>query len=322
MAPLPLSFYECFLRTLIAQDNVEFITYNDLMWDDDRNYRKGYPEEWKRWQAALRDGRRSREKFYILLQHDTDTGPVDTLRMADVELRLGIRSSIMTFVRWRRGRPHKNIMPYPIDWNGLKKLEACDFCIGYHCNAMHNANFDPALAHDFFREELETLSGKFDLKFFSAHGGKKGPNGEINNSLDYPANYPTNVRWVHNRFSPRFDRDYSDGGVRLRLARGDETTDLRAWLQTLNPGRHRILIHPQIYRDDDFSPFQADRTTRPAWYNQFVEQTVKYGLHEASKEFWRCASIEKNAESQRMQPGRRSGSFKASLMRMFGGSER
>lgn len=290
MAPLPLSFYECFLKALVKRGDVEFITYNELMWGDDIDYKNFYPREWERWQAALRDGTRSRSKAYILLQHDTDSGPADTLRMAALEEQVGARSSIMTFLNWRSERVVGDLVSYPIDWDALKALESKGFCIGYHCNALHNADFDVERAYVVFREELTSLSHEFDLKFFSPHGGKSGPSGETNSSLDYPKVCPTPARWVGNRFAPRFNKHFSDGGLNGRLASGDERSDLRAWLHALQPGRHRVLIHAQYYREEEFEPFEGDEEMLPNWYHHFLKQTRRYGLREASQKFWEESS--------------------------------
>jgi hypothetical protein len=287
MAPLTLSFYEHFLRTLIARRDVEFITYDDLMWGDDVDYKNYYPQESRRWDEGYGKRILDRSKVYVLLQHDTDNGPTETVAMARLEERLGIRSSIMTFARWTREKASETADEYPIDWTALKDLESKGFCIGYHCNAMHIANFDVELACKTFIEDIAALKRKFNLRYFSPHGGYAGPRGETNSSLLYPDLCPNDLRWVHNRFSPSFDLSYSDGRLMERIKANDKPPDLREWTSRLEPGRrHRALIHSQYFHEDEFEALRPSAGNLVPWYSEFALETKEHGVALGAAKFW------------------------------------
>lgn len=291
-SPLTLAYYDQFLAALFARGNVELINYNDLKWGDDRDYKNKYAHEFASWKDALKDGTVDDTKAYVLLQHDTDSGPVDSVIMGRLEEKRGAFSSIMTFARWNREKSAGSEVDYPIDWDALRDFESKGFCIGYHCNAMHLAQFDEAEACKIFDRDSAILREKFNLKFFSPHGGYKGPGGEANNSVHYPDLCKTDLRWVHNRYSPVFTGRYSDGGLVKRLLSG-EAKDLRAWLRDLKPGtRARALLHPQYYRENEFEPFEPGNETLPAWYREFCELMKTHDEVTAAEIFWSRPSTE------------------------------
>lgn len=256
LSPLPMAYYEELIAGLARRGDVEFITYADFDWGRDRDAENAYPDEWKAWRAGIASGRRDPRKIHLLLQHDCDSAPENTIEMAQVEAAHGARSCIMVFDRWRGSRDNESVSPYPIDWEELRRLRDQGFCIGYHCNAYHNADFREDRVFDQFREETRSLGEKLGpVRFFSPHGGMKGPTGLANANFDYHREPGIEARWVHNRFSTRFNGYFSDGGLRGRLLKGDPKVDLEAWLESLTPGgRYRALVHPQYYGAESYRP--------------------------------------------------------------------
>ena len=287
MAPLPFSYYRAFLQRLIQREDVEFITYNELSWGEDFDYRHGYPKEWETWRAphSLPD---AKDKVYVLIQHDIDSSPPATHHMARVENEMGARSSIMTFVRWRVATMDPGrLEPYSVDWTEMKRLESEGFCIGYHCNVMQNAEFDTNRICGLFTEDVAFLKERLSLRFFSPHGGYRGPNGETNASIDYPEACGTRLRWVHNRFSPKFHKSYSDGALIGRIKDGT-AVDLREWVDSLERGRrYRALIHPQYYDDTRFNDEEVSGPSLAPWYTEIIGEAKRNGIHEAAASYWK-----------------------------------
>lgn len=245
-----ISDYSAVLRKLQARGDVEFITYDDLDWGDDDGRDRKYWGEWKRWKRRLARDPAAAAKVHVLIQHDTDSGPSQSVAMAELEAHMGVRSSIMSFVRWPRVRGGAtSVEDYPLDWQRLHTLRQRGFTIGYHCNALHLCAYDERGVYEAFDRDIELLDGKgFDIRFFSAHGGAASPvTGAGNNAFDYPGRCRHRPRWVHNGRSPRFDGVFSDGGELSSSTHGDQG-ELERFVEGLaRGGRYRILIHPQYY---------------------------------------------------------------------------
>lgn len=259
-----LGDYGGFLATLQARGDVEFITYDDMAWEDDTDHVNSFPEEWERWRQRVRGDKDMQKKVHVLIQHDTDSGPAETLAMARLEAAFGVRSSIMTFARrpLRVGEPE--IETYRIDWDGLQSLVRQGFVVGYHCNALHLACFDEAHAPQAFTEDLVDLAHRgFRIDYFTAHGGPSSPTGVGNSGIDYPGLTGSRVRWVNTRYSPRFDGYFSDGGKGSNRSGVDRFSDLREFVAGMRPGgRYRILIHAQYFEPIDL---QAALCMLPPW---------------------------------------------------------
>jgi hypothetical protein len=279
-----MSDYAGMLAMLHARADVEFITYDDLPWaagaDD---YKRTFPREWTNWRKWLSARPERRRKVYVLIQHDTDSGPVHTLEMAKLEAQFGVRSSIMTFAR-RRVRPGPDgIEDYDIDWDGLRSLQAQGFAVGYHCNALHLAEFDAQRAPAAFARDVEALRERgLRIDFFSAHGGAASPEGLTNSSIDYPALTGSPLRWVATRFSVRFNQYFSDGGS-SRQSGLERTARLRDFIADMQPGeRYRILVHPQYYR-----PFAVDMAPSilPPWPHRPGHRHALFGIRAGEGDF-------------------------------------
>ena len=248
-----LGDYGGFLATLLARGDVEFITYDDLPWEDDVDHVNSFPSEWERWRRRVRADKDMQKKVHVLIQHDTDSGPAETLAMARLEAAFGVRSSIMTFARrpLRVGEPA--IEDYAIDWDGLQSLVQQGFVVGYHCNALHLTNFDEDGAPQAFNDDLAALARRgFGIDYFTAHGGPSSPTGMGNSAIDYPGLTGSAVRWVNTRFSPRFDGYFSDGGKGSHRGGVERFNDLREFVASMRPGgRYRILVHAQYFEPID-----------------------------------------------------------------------
>jgi len=257
---IPMDAYARAVEAMV-QKEVVFLTYKDLPWGEDMNFREGYPTEWKIWQDSIKSGERDPTKIYVLIQHDVDSGPGSTIRMSRLERELGAVANVMTFCRWHKKRLDGawDIVPYPMDWNELKNLENDGFLIGFHCNSLHVAKFDSAAVFDAYAADVEELSRRFKVEFFSPHGGEASPAGLINSSFEYMDQPGNALRWVHNKYSPKFSGYYSDGGILGRIKNSDPKTDLQAWVAGLMPGkRYRMLIHPQYYGNEGIRWIPSD----------------------------------------------------------------
>ncbi len=256
------------------RDLVKIITYRDMAWGGDFDYINSYPEEYKTWSYQLKKGLRDKGKIFVLLQHDVDMVPERTINLLREEERLELSSNIMIFNR-RINRRHLQktgellYTEYDIDHDYLRHLrDEHDFVIGYHSNAFGRALFDMEKAEGIFEEDVGSLRKKFDIQYFSPHGGAKSPDGLSNNCVPVPEALKNSIRWVNNKFTPYFDGNYSDGGINSPL-RDPEKRDLRDFVKKWKRGmRYRILLHPQYYH----SPWTpSPRLAGTEWYDRLLE---------------------------------------------------
>ena len=251
----PLQFYVDFLKHLKEREDVQFVTYDDLAWQEGDAYEQNYAAEFAAWKKKIRRGELDSDKVYVLLQHDVDRLPELTMNLLRQEQCLGIPSNVMIFnrrIEWRHLQETGEILyaDYDLDLPFLRRLQdKHGFVIGYHSNAYEAAMFDPQRARVIFQEDVSALRQWFDIRYFSPHGGAKDPQGRSNSALTPPDELMNSLRWVHNRYTVRFDGNYSDGG--LNDPRIDPATrDPRNFVRALRKGkRYRILTHPQYYRD-------------------------------------------------------------------------
>ena len=282
----PLEYYEDLLRFLDRhKSEIEIITYEDFAWGDDHDHERGYPEEWARWQASLSDGTRDPEKIYLVIQHDVDAQPERTNDALRLEASLGIRSNVMLFNR-RVNRRHMQATgqlqyddKYQLDFDLFAELQGQGFVFCYHSNPYEQAGFDPRRAMQVFEEDVRSLRERFNVKYFSPHGGARGPDGKSNNSLGIPTSLQGDIRWVANRCTPRFQASFSDGGPNSPK-RDPNTRDLRDFARSWKRGgRYRILTHPQYYH----TPCgRSERLAEAQWYRDMLERyaTGRSGLWE------------------------------------------
>lgn len=272
---LPFEYIVGFLKFLKKNDDIiEVITYDDLPWGDDYDYENRYKKEFENWKQQLATSERNSNKIYVLLQQDIDSNPKVNMEVMKVQGELGIPSTFMLFAdRVDRKKIPEGIVEftdYPLDFRAMQRLEReKGFLFGYHSNAFEKALFDRQKALEIFVDDVKRLRQHFKVNYFSAHGGARGPNGEINRDLGMPSSLD-NIRWVHNGGSPIFASSYSDGGYGSPRY-GLRDRDLRSFVAGWKPGRrYRILTHPQYYR----TPWKpAEFYVGQPWYDEIINYT-------------------------------------------------
>ncbi len=273
----PLAYYVDFLKFVVDRpEKIAVITYAELCWGDDVDYVNSYPGEWQRWRNWVKANRARRDKIYLLIQHDVDTAPQRTMQMLREEQQLGIRSNVMIFNRridraLLRDNGRVSFTDYDLDDDYLRSLEKDGFVIGYHCNAYEQAQFDSRLAEEVFEKDIAELRQRFEIKYFSAHGGVRDRNGRSNSCLRLPESLVGSLRWVNTGHSPRFEQNFSDGGAGGGSRRADDL-DLRRFVASCEPGhRYRILIHPQYFTP---RPNRLPALEPAAWYREAFDAYV------------------------------------------------
>lgn len=268
-AMFPLAYYAGFLDYLAARrDRIEVVTYADLPWADRDDYRRDYPREWERWQAA-----RDPDRIYVLLQHDVDALPERAIEIGRLEAERGLRSTFMIHRRRHNRRILRDerrieLLPYELDVDALQRLEREGFVVGYHHNALEQTLWDERRARALMRDDIEALREHFDIRFMSAHGGVKSPDGRNNSSVKLSRWLRREVRWVCTGHGCRVDGHYEDGGYAAQR-RPFEGSDLRDLVRTWEPGRrYRVNVHPQYYGE----PSALDtRFVDAPWYRGLFE---------------------------------------------------
>jgi hypothetical protein len=185
----------------------------------------------------------------------------------------GLRSCVMVFNRrhdralLRRER-ELAYTEYAIDWPELQRLEReRGFVVGYHCNAVEQALWDADRAQARFEADVAALRRRFDVRFFSPHGGVTGPNGVNNFHVRVPQALMRDIRWVANSHSVTFDGYYSDGAA-SDPKRDLTARDLRDFVRSWQPGRrYRVLTHPQYYGGPGGQP---KHLFRAKWYREIL----------------------------------------------------
>lgn len=274
-AILPLRFLSDLMALIGANsDKINVLTYNDLEWGGDWDYKNHYPNELKAWKKSLKNRIQDPKKIHLIFQHDVDNCPDRTMDLLKVQEECAVQSNVMIFnnkIDRKHLKKTGEAIPsdYPIDHPRLVELETKGFVIGYHSNAYEQAEFDRNSAEKLFIQDVEELQSKHSIQFFCPHGGNRDINGESNASLDFPESLRQSLRWVLNKHTIRLDGRYSDGGIR-GARRNPEERDLRQHVLSWKPGkRYRILIHPQYYGTTyKKSP---KLTQRASWYSELLD---------------------------------------------------
>jgi hypothetical protein len=252
--------------------DIEVLTYSDLPWGEDCDYQHDYPTEHRNWRGQLASGERDPNKAFIVLQYDVDSRPERTSALLREPAHAQVAANVMIFNRRidRRRLKHTgelSFTDYDLDRRFLYALAQQGFVIGYHTNAYEQALFDTERALEIFDRDVRELSGTFNIRFFSAHGGVPGPAGKNNRDLAFHPDWQNKLKWVHNGHSLRFDAQFSDGGH--NSPRDPSFRDLRDFVARLRPGRrYRILLHPQYYGPE---PRQSPRFSGTPWYDELME---------------------------------------------------
>lgn len=262
--------------------NIEVITYSDFAWQPADDFKKGYRAEWHAWQQQIKDGTRDPEKSYLVLQYDVDSRPERTLELLQEPSHGHVPANIMIFNKRVDRRHLKNtrelrFTEYDLDDDLFRTLEDKGFVIGYHTNAYEQSVFEVERALELFDRDVKELKERFNIDFFSAHGGVAAPDGRNNNGLPFHPAWTNRLKWVHNGCSPKFDGQFSDGGHNSPK-RDPQGRDLRDFVQKFRPGkRYRMLLHPQYY-DNQYR--RSPRFAGTPWYDEMLERS------EAGKSLW------------------------------------
>jgi hypothetical protein len=265
IANFPLAYYEIFLQEIKRLDIV-VITYQDLFRNsDDHNYESFYPDEHKNWMKFMRDPK----KTYLLIQHDIDNHPFFTKRMVAMEACYGIRSNIFMFND--RYTANGKDPSYKIDHDFFQQAQANGFVVGYHQNAFALSGFDMETAVERYRYDVHCLREKYDIRFVVPHGGAGCViNGKpfCNVDVPMPEEFRGNLRWVFNRYGVRFDKKWSDGGLRktrdIKRIKGFDLVN--HFLCKLKKGtRNFCLVHPQRW-GYNVDPQQNPLLHKQKWY--------------------------------------------------------
>jgi len=262
------------------RSKIEVLTYADFPWEGNRHdVLDNYMCERKAWARQLETGERDKTKAYVLIQYDVDSNPHRAMELLAHPSHDGIRANVMLFNRRIDRRRYKATgevayTRYELDEDLLRGREAEGHVIGYHANAYEQADYDQDKALDIFEQDVNALSERFTIRFFSAHGGVPGPDGRNNHDLAFPEHLRERLVWVHNRRTMRFDGQFSDGGHNSPK-RDPLQRDLRDFVRTFKPGkRYRILLHPQYY---DAEPRLSRRYRGTPWYDKLMKKAAKPG---------------------------------------------
>ncbi len=273
-AYIPFSYHADFIDMLADNPDVfQIITYDDLPWQQGEPASVGYPGEKTAWDKMLADGTLNPRKIHVLIQHDVDTRPERTMDLVRYEASRGIPSNVMIFNRRvnRRKLAQTGVLeftPYELDTVLLQQVQGQGFVIGYHSNAYEQALYDLKQAQEIFKADVAALRQNFDIRFFTAHGGTPGPDNLNNRDLPMPEEMQIDLIWAHNGATPRFDHNYSDGGINS-MKRDPTKRDLRDFVRDWQVGkRYRILTHPQYYHDPCG---RSPRLSRADWYEGVLE---------------------------------------------------
>lgn len=293
----PISYYEGFLDFLYKNRSIiEIITYDDLDWGEDFDYRNNYPLEWKRWKDNLKNGVLDKNKIYVLLQHDVDANPERTDKILSLEDSFNCKSCNMLFnkrVKRRTlqstGKLEFDEEGYQINYPKWKEFENKGFIFCYHANSFEQSNFDYEKSLITFSNDVFHLRKMFSINYYSPHGGARSPSGESNNSLSIPVDLEKSIRWVANGHTVRFDGVYSDGGPNSKN-RDPSKRDLKDFVATWELGRrYRVLTHPQYY----FEPCGiSERLNEAGWYRE-----MQHCYNVLRGDYWADAKFAEKVES-------------------------
>lgn len=260
----PFEFAAEFVTMCANHPDVRLINYADLVWGGpEDHFAEYYPSEYKRSRMM-----RPADKIDVLIQYDVDRHADRTARLLCVHEEQEARATVMVFAT---PPPGEGYHPELHRFRSMFRREK--FALGYHTRAYEDAGFDPALIEGIFMADLSYLQAMYGMpvQFFSPHGGNRDPQDRTNvhalaDMVEQGTDLFNTIRWVHNKWGPRFDGVYSDGG--LGSPRYNAERDLRKFTRTWKKGnRYRVLLHPQYYADGH----QPGRMADQEWYREIIE---------------------------------------------------
>jgi len=274
---IPFGFFLGFLDFLTRHRNeIDLVTYDAIAWDcEPDDGRTRFKKEWKHFTKSISPSLKSEGRAQLLIQHDVDSYPHRTNQAVAAEAERNVPTTSMIFTRRldRKQLQRDGVVaetPYDLDLSLLSELTASGFHVGYHSNAMEQANFDQQMARRIFESDISSLRERFNIQYFSPHGGARGPKGQKNRDLDHGFTRSLGVRYVHNGGGPNFSSSYSDGALNATKIDPRER-DLRDFIASMSPGgRYRILLHPQYY---DYAFDESETLSQAQWYRQLVHES-------------------------------------------------
>lgn len=211
---LPLQFLEELYRILLSIEPV-FLTCDDLDFSflesppaNPTELQAAYRQEFANWLTSPRP-----ICPHILILHDTDSGPVETLELCRLERSLGIVSTVSTYARC--AYPPKGGCEYEIDFDALVEMQKAGFGITYHCNAasqVYRCAYGSVYAN--YDADVELLRSKgLRIDYYAAHGESQLPKKWQNMNFFYPAHVRYPLISTHSGYSCMWHAFYNDGAL-------------------------------------------------------------------------------------------------------------
>lgn len=275
-AIFPMKFIEDICK-ILRSFNTQFITPDDLSFlitdeiQSPQTIGNIYQREYNSWKTSA-----PQDKISILLLHDCDAAPYNTIRFLEYENSLGIKSTTSLYVTYFGN--NKEYL-FPLDYPKLVQLQEEGFCFTYHWNHAGNKNFDSSRYWTFFDADVDFLRSKgLRIDYYSSHGGKKSTDGKYNYEFFCPSMAKNKLLSTHNYYEI-IGLSYSDGGFINR----PESVDIRNFLTQLTYGeRHIILLHPCYYGAKDNTYARNFFET-----HSFVQEYWKYFHEGDTTPYWK-----------------------------------
>lgn len=204
----------------------------------------------------------------IVLRHDVDRKPKNSLAIAHLEAEIGIQSTY-----------YFRITSNSFDKEIIRSISQMGHEIGYHFEALSfvGGNVDKARSH--FAESLAKLREVAEIKTVAMHGSplskfdnrdyfrltgdtldSYGLNADAFETVDYRGVHyftDTGRTWIDNRFNLR------DRPPNVINSSVSTTEELTAFLLKVRPRKSAIVMHPERWTDD-----------RIAWFSQLAKDQL------------------------------------------------
>lgn len=207
----------------------------------------------------------------VILRHDVDLLPQNSLRFAKIQYELGVKGSY-----------YFRAVPKSWDENVILQIAGLGHEVGYHYETMDTAKGDVDIAMDQFKNHLEDLRALAEVKTICMHGSprSKYDNKDLWNKYDYK-----NSGIIG---EPYFDVDFNqvfyltdtgrrwDGGrvsvrdkVKTSFQKTYHTTNqiIIAIKRNELPNQMMFTFHPQRWHDNIFS-----------YINEYIMQNIKNSI--------------------------------------------
>ena len=215
----------------------------------------------------------TRRERSLMLRHDVDLLPENSLRFAKIQSEMGVKGSYY-------------FRAVPGSWNEgiIKEIAGLDHEVGYHYENMDTCNGNLDKAWDDFRYHLDKLRELVDVKTICMHGSprSKFDNKEIWNKYDYRSLQITGEPYYDVNFDEVFY--LTDTGRRWdgwKTSVRDKVLQQKNWIKqglvyhstddiitALNnnqlPNKIMFTMHPQRWSEGGIP-----------WFKELLSQTIK-----------------------------------------------